>query len=714
MKLKLLLSFALSITITSFFAQTLREKRKCIALEHEAYLQKMNPLRKTYREQYEQQVENWISSRQQKTNKQQALITIPVVVHVVYSNATENISDAQVLSAIKVLNEDFTRTNADTVNTPAVFSNIVGHPNVNWCMAQKDPNGLPTTGIVRKQTTVTGGFGTNDEVKKSSTGGDDAWPTDKYFNIWVCKFSDATLLGYGEFPTATQTNTFGFVASYTCYGTMGTAQAPFDKGRTATHEIGHCLNLRHIWGDANCGNDQVADTPVQQTSNFGCPTHPHVTCNNVNGDMFMNYMDYVDDACMNSFSKGQSTRMLAVLNTGPYASLQNSTVCQPPIPLGPNDAGVAAISSPSGIICTNSISPVIKITNFGSAALSAVTINYNVDGGTNQTYSWTGNLATYASASITLPAITAANGAHTLNISTSLPNASTDVQPANDTKSIAFTVLSAGSAAPLVQDFEAATTWPLPGYTLSNPDGGITWALANVGHSGTKSIYMENFNYNENGELDEIILPAADLSNANGTANFKFWLAYQTYTNPTTANNTWDTLAVLASTDCGSTWTSLYKKWGATLITAATPFSTNAFTPAASDWREENIDIAAYKGNNNVMFKIKHTTNYENNLYIDDINIDFSIGIHESYGAQHEVICSPNPAHERVDLVFKKVLNQATHLTLINMLGEQVLTQGIPALTPQVELNLSGLPGGVYYIQFGKNSHLPVKRIVVQ
>ena len=152
-------------------------------------------------------------------------------------------------------------------------------------------------------------------MKKVSTGGLDAWNASKYLNLWVCNLSGG-VLGYAQFPGGAAA-TDGVVILTTAFGKGGSAASPFNLGRTATHEVGHWLNLRHIWGDANCGNDLVSDTPTQQTSNYGCPSFPHVTCSNgSNGDMFMNYMDYVDDRCMYMFSTGQSTRMNALFASG--------------------------------------------------------------------------------------------------------------------------------------------------------------------------------------------------------------------------------------------------------------------------------------------------------------------------------------------------------------------------------------------------------------
>ncbi len=243
-----------------------------------------------------------------------ATLTIPVVVHVLYNTTAQNISDAQIASQIAVMNEDFQKLNADVSKTPSAFAGLAANASIAFVLAKRDPNGLATTGIERKSTTVTG-WGTDDRMKSTATGGLNAWNSGAYLNVWVCNLSGG-ILGYAQFPGGAA-STDGIVIRTSAFGRNGSAAAPFNLGRTATHEVGHWLNLRHIWGDASCGNDLVSDTPTQQTSNTGCPTFPKRTCGNTtNGDMFMNFMDYTDDACMYMFSTGQSSRMNALFATG--------------------------------------------------------------------------------------------------------------------------------------------------------------------------------------------------------------------------------------------------------------------------------------------------------------------------------------------------------------------------------------------------------------
>jgi len=252
------------------------------------------------------------------------VVRIPVVVHVVWNRAEQNISEAQIQSQIDVLNRDFRRLNPDVSQVPSVWQGLVGDARIEFFLA--------TNGITRRQTSVAS-FSDDDNVKSSTTGGADPWPTERYLNIWVCQLDSGGLLGYAQFPGGPAA-TDGVVVTHDAFGTTGTAAPPFHLGRTATHEIGHWLNLWHIWGGTGGGcsdSDFVDDTPNQAGPNRGCPTFPHVSCSNgPNGDMFMDYMDYVDDDCMVMFTAGQVARMDAALE-GPRSSFLTAA----PSPSGP-------------------------------------------------------------------------------------------------------------------------------------------------------------------------------------------------------------------------------------------------------------------------------------------------------------------------------------------------------------------------------------------
>lgn len=249
-------------------------------------------------------------------------VMIQVVVHVVHNDETQNISEEQIISQLEVLNQDFRARNPDRNKVPEVWTGLVADSQIGFELAKVGPGGEPTNGITRTKTIVEA-FGTNDQVKDSGRGGASPWSTDRYLNIWVCSLGNS-ILGYAQFPGGPP-ETDGVVVDYRAFGTMGTAQAPFNLGRTTTHEVGHYLNLSHIFGEgrgSTCNDsDYVEDTPNQLGPNYQKPTFPSISCDNgPHGDMFMNYMDYVDDDTMFMFTDGQVARMSATMQ-GPRASL---------------------------------------------------------------------------------------------------------------------------------------------------------------------------------------------------------------------------------------------------------------------------------------------------------------------------------------------------------------------------------------------------------
>ena len=386
----------------------------------------------------EKQTQSYVHSvRQNPELKSQMVVTIPVVFHVLYNTAAENISEAQVLSQLQIMNDDFRRLNADQDN---VWSQAAD-TQIEFCLATQDPQGNPTDGILRVSTSVTS-FGTNDAMKFTSQGGSDAWPASDYLNFWVCDLG-SSLLGYAQFPGG-PANTDGVVCNYTATGNTGTAQAPFALGRTGTHEIGHWLNLRHIWGDGGCGaTDFVDDTPDSDGPNYGCALG-NVACGST--DMVQNYMDYSDDACMNLFTQGQSDRMNALfLPGGARASLLTSTGCTPAVPDFDLDAQAQLVISPQAGVCAASVAPVIRIRNNGALTLTSLDINYSIDGIAEGSTTWSGSLDFSATAEITLADIAPADGNHTFSFTVSNPNGAADQNTANDTASSDFFMNSSGS-----------------------------------------------------------------------------------------------------------------------------------------------------------------------------------------------------------------------------------------------------------------------------
>ncbi|MBC7865302.1 MAG: T9SS type A sorting domain-containing protein [Bacteroidia bacterium] len=668
---------------------------------------------------YDLMINKWLENQSTQKNQQALPIVIPVVFHVVYKTAGQNISNAQVLSQLTVLNEDYGRTNADTSNTPAAFKPVAANTGIQFCIAQQDENGNPTTGIERRLTTVTS-WTTDDAVKFYAQGGLDAWDPTKYLNIWVCNLGSG-LLGYGEFPTGTVSNTYGLVIGYFCCGNTGAVSPPYNLGRTSTHEIGHCFNLGHIWGDdgGSCsGSDGVADTPNSASEHYGCPNYPLLdACQTANpGIMFMNYMDYTDDNCMNMFTTGQANRMLAVVNNPPYNALQTSIACVPII-LQADDAGLPGITSPTGTFCTGTITPVVVLKNWGTNTLTSATINYKVDNGAVQTFSYIGTLASLDTVSVTLPAITASNGAHTFTSYPTFPNTVNDMNTVNDTMVSNFTVAGGGGQLLPYQEGFETTPFPQNGITLNNPDNATTWARTTVAaKTGAASAFMDDFNYNASGEVDEMILPALDLTSVSNP-QLRFQVAYQMYTNPTSNPSYSDTLAVLISTDCGQSWIQLYKKFSTTLTTTTPTFSTNSFDPNSNQWRLEAINLTSYAAVNNAIIKFKHTTDYENQMYIDDINIDTAtifIGV-ETIDFSNQVIIYPNPANDQVVIRFgEEISASATTISITDQLGREVVAKMNFPSQYTVNISTAALASGTYFIRINAKGKMAYKKLVVQ
>ncbi|MBC7493829.1 MAG: zinc metalloprotease, partial [Flavobacterium sp.] len=225
------------------------------------------------------------------------------IVNVLYRTTAENISLAQIQSQIDILNKDFNALNADLA-TSNPFNAVKANIGVTFVLEQ----------VIRKATTKTS-WGTNDAMKKAASGGLAAVSPTTKLNLWICTIGGG-ILGYAQFPGGAS-STDGVAIDSKYIGNTGTATYPYNLGRTATHEVGHWVNLRHIWGDATCGSDLVSDTPTHDSPNFGVPAAGHrSTCSGTPLEMYMNYMDYTDDRGMYMFSNGQKARVDAIFAVG--------------------------------------------------------------------------------------------------------------------------------------------------------------------------------------------------------------------------------------------------------------------------------------------------------------------------------------------------------------------------------------------------------------
>lgn len=452
--------------VKTVFGKTIASKKinpnngliRCATAEYEQYLQEKNPKRSS-----DSQFEAWITPLVNKYKVSRAnsktaatIITIPVVVHIIHSGQAigiaPNITDAQVLSQIIVLNQDYRRL----LGSPGYNTNPVGADvEIQFVMAQQDPNGNPTNGIDRISLCQESWSETDIDANLKPT---TIWNPLLYFNLWCVQFTDNTLLGYAQFPDNSSlsgvstsngpANSDGVVSNYDVFGSKtyndGTfiLDQTYNKGRTMTHEVGHWLGLRHIWGDETCGTDYCADTPTQHDSNYGCPSTIPLSCDTpAVPEMIQNYMDYTDDYCMNLFTQNQKDRMLTVMDNSPRRKELKTSTKAIAIPLFANDAEIKLEANCPIESCDyvpNQTNQQITIYNRGTTTLTSATLNYQVNGGSSISYAWSGILATNKSASFNI--IINATVSGTITASLASVNGTADQRTSNNTSTVAYTI----------------------------------------------------------------------------------------------------------------------------------------------------------------------------------------------------------------------------------------------------------------------------------
>jgi hypothetical protein len=620
-------------------------QRNCGSMEH---LQQMSndPQVVERRTQIEAFTEEWVRNN----GGDRALVTIPVVVHVVYNTATENISDAQIQSQITVLNADFRKLNSDASLVPSAFSSLAADANIEFCLASTDPTGASTTGITRTSTTSTS-FSTNDGVKFSSSGGKNAWDATKYLNIWVCDISGG-ILGYAQFPGGSA-STDGVVIDYQYFGTMGTATAPFNKGRTATHEVGHWLNLYHIWGDdgTGCtGSDLVSDTPNQADENYGCPTFPQVSCSNgANGDMFMNYMDYTDDACMYMFSTGQASRMQALFATGgARASLLTSNGCGAP---NPNLCNAPSTPTASGISQTGA------------------------------TLSWS-----------------AVSGAVSYNFQYKLASAATYTTVNTTATSYVLTGLTAGTA------YNARVQ------TVCSAGNSVDSGVASFTTTSTTPTCTDNYESNNTSGTAKTIAVNANLTARIGTSTDKDWFKFANTT--TNRNIRIDLTGLPADYDVR-----LYNPSGTQIGISQNGSTTNEViiynTTVVGTYK---IQVYGYNGAFNSTACYTFRASISASSFRQGEEVEVEPMVIEDQQAIAITSAFPNPTSEKLNLQFTTAENANTTIQVIDITGRVIMSNNYSAIEGlnTVVLDFAPLATGYYTVMLTDGTNRSTKMVVKQ
>ncbi|MEL6634380.1 MAG: PKD domain-containing protein [Bacteroidota bacterium] len=551
------------------------------------------------------------------TTRGQKIYTLPTVIHVISSSPKEDISREQVLSQLKVLNADYRRQNADKEATARDFRNSAVDPGIEFCLATVDPNGRPTDGIHRVSMA---GAPFSEQFINSTIKPQTIWNPDKYLNIWVVNIVNG-ILGFAQFPEATNLVvgvpggqggriTDGVVINYIAFGTTGTAQFPFNKGRTATHEIGHWLGLRHVWGDGDCNDDDFCgDTPKTSQPHFNCPSSS-ISCSQ-GAAMVQNFMEYTDDACMNLFTSDQRLRMRTILENSPRRKslLQSNTACRQAIQ-APEPNFVADLT-------------------VGCAPLS---VNFKDRSKKNpKSYNWTFEGGKPATSTERNPAVSyRLPGKYRVTLEVANEGGSK-----REVKSGFIEVLASGKALPLAIDFEG-NVFPPDEVNIFNPDQDFTWTytgrVSGKG-KGRGAMSINNFDNNRVNGLDWFVMPTLNFPSGE-KIELSFDVAYASYSNRYT-----DTLGVFISPVCGGKFESIYYKGGKKLATAAE--HQDPFTPQADEWRTERIDLSQYAGNDHVQVAIVGFGGHGNDIFVDNIRIGPSRGPlpQPSFTQSQSVVC---------------------------------------------------------------------------
>ena len=570
-------------------------------------------------------------------------LSVPVVVHVIH-DANEsvgegaNISAARIQAQIDVLNEDFNARNANFDRTPSRFSANKDNPNISFCLATIDPDGLPTEGITRRAMEVTGSDidDTNIELEiKPAT----SWDPDRYYNIWVLPIpgTDAGggVTGYAYLPSnfvIGNESYDGSVVDYRWFGGPGFSQSGY---KTLTHETGHYLGLYHPFNGDDCGmDDGISDTPNMEgpTSDYAAlncnssfPIGP-TSCSEEH--LYINYMDYTRSNCYTAFTPGQVGVMRGVLEGTASGFGSRSQLLSNASSACVNnqlDVGITDITSPEAMLCeeVSEIVPRVVLANFGTVTLNSAVINYSIDGQATGTFNWTGSLDGGSTIEVALPGYPIPQNNHTLAVSVSTPNGEADQNTGNNNQE---TTVAAPirSELPFENSFEQGSTPSFQDqWTVVDPNNdGFTWTTVNGISSGggNRALVMDHYSPMTStfGQMDFLVSPTINL-NDNPAAVLSFDVAYARYDGGGWYNT--DSLVLMASTDCGNNYSvELFRDGGATLETGTA--TDGLFSPGANEWRTVEIDLTQFDNAESVTLVFISFSGWGNRMFLDNINIE--------------------------------------------------------------------------------------------
>ena len=591
-----------------------------------------------------------INIRAQKS--QGNTIIIPIVFHLVDDAATlASIPDRDIIEQVEILNRDYGGKKLDQYTTviPPEIAARVGRIQLKFVLARRDPSGVATTGIERRANATPDHV----SVKSFATGGLDAWDTSKYLNVWCGTFTggDGGLLGTATFPFTTGQGPQGVVIGIQTLpyagNTARTYYPEYSEGGTLSHEIGHYFYLWHTFGDqSSCNNNDFQiqpgwplplgagpegdDTPLSKGSSSDNYVYGNPSMNYKDGCapesfgmMYGSFMNYFDDRAMFMFSDGMRKRVEGCINLYRPGLLTTDGAIAP---AAVNDAFLVDVS-PRGTherrsFFVNNTPLRATVRNNGTSPMTSVTVAVAIDASAPVTTVFPLNLSPDADTTLNLSSISAANGNHLLTIYTSAPNGGVDAYTNNDTVYSFINIHASAASLPFSEDFSSAS-FPPAGWQIWNPNGGSTntWTRdATSGFTNAGSAFFDNYNINDIGTLDELIMPALDLGTATNV-QLTFNVAYAVVDSVDVS--TWDGLEVYVSGDGGNTYHLAYKKSGKQFATWPETGSAFIATPAEpTKWREETVNLSPYIiPGQKMIIKFRNTNAFGNNTYVDDVNI---------------------------------------------------------------------------------------------